>query len=243
MVTMGLIGLHAGASPETAAIGLDLLRATDATLVGTGVRVAHAEVPFSSNDWQVRPSAIGQPVSLFTYYSSGGTSTDYPNALGTESGHANNVAVNFYASPGGVAPGVMHVDNYEGNYFYTSVVTPGFSIPAKVVNQSFIFGTTPPQTTVDTQYDNYAVQRNVLFVSGVGNSGSRIGRRDKGFIGRPVKGTRATVCSGPLLSSGCPAPSTTRPNRPGPTAAALTCRVGITRAFGANPCKSPIGIR
>lgn len=172
LVVILSIELAAIATPETATIGLDLLRATDPTLLGDGVRVVQAEVAGSSTDWQVRPSAAGQPVSLFTYFSAGGSSTSFPNGLGSESGHANNVAINFYGTTAGTAPGVAHVDNYEANYFYQSVIVANLSISAKVVNQSFIFGTTPPQTTVDTQYDNYTVQRNVLFVSGVGNSGS-----------------------------------------------------------------------
>jgi len=214
MVAISLVGLHAGASPETAAVGVDLLQATDATLVGTGVRVAQAEVPFGANDWQVRPGAVGQPVSLFTYYSSGGTSTTYPNALGTESGHANNVAINFFGTAGGVAPGVMHVDNYEGNYFYESVITPGLAIPAKVVNQSFIFSTTPPQTTVDTQYDNYAAQRNVLFVSGVGNSGSP-STPATSYNGIGVGASDAGTSIGPTLDNGRSKPDISAPSGTG----------------------------
>ncbi len=153
-------------------IGATLLRATDATLLGDGIKVAHPEASYLvEGAWEVNPSIVGQPVSLFTYLSSDGSSSTYPNGLGVQSDHADSVAGNFYGGGSGVSPQVAHVDNYEGNYFYESNILTGLPIQAKIVNQSFIFGTNPPQQILDTQYDNYAAQHNVLFVSGAGNSG------------------------------------------------------------------------
>ena len=199
------------ASPETAIIGVDLLRVTDPTLLGTDVRVAQVEAPFFSDSaWQVNPTAVGQPVSLLTYYSSGGTSSTFPNSLGSESGHADNVAVNFYGNTGGVAPGVAHVDNYEANHFYQSVIVVGLAIPAKIVNQSFIFGSSPPQATLDTQYDNYAVQNNTLFVSGVGNSGPPSAPATS-YNGIGVGVSDAGSSVGPTLDNGRSKPDITAP--------------------------------
>lgn len=153
---------------------MTLLRAVDPSLVGSGVNVAQAEAAVNTNGtaWQVNPFAIGQPTNLFTYISSDGSASNYPNTLGIESWHANGVAANFYGNSSGVAPNVAHVDNYEANYFYDLKVTTGSSIQAKIVNQSFIFDdlTVAQQQSTDLEYDNYAAQNNVLFVSGIGNS-------------------------------------------------------------------------
>lgn len=165
------------ASPDP--IGLALLRSVTTNLNGTGVRIAQAEAQTQTNPptWEVNPGVTGvtQPVSRFTFYSSDGSSTSFPNSLGAESGHADQVARFFYGLTGGVATNVAHVDNYEADYFYHSIVN--VSSPANihdsVVNQSFIFdgSTVKEQDAVDSAYDNYAAQYNTLFVSGAGNGG------------------------------------------------------------------------
>src|SRR5664280_1087615 len=99
-------------------IGVTLLWTVTTNVNGAGIRVAQPEAnngPITTN-WQVNPGAVGQPTNLFTYYSSGGSATTFPNALGAESGHADAVAGNFYGVPLGVATNVAHVDNYEANY-------------------------------------------------------------------------------------------------------------------------------
>jgi hypothetical protein len=130
-------------------------------------------------------------VSLFTYFSSSGTANNFPNVVGGESGHADNVAEYFYGIPGGVATNVAHVDSYEGTFFiqvfgyiigsstnYTASL-PSTNINDPVVNQSFVFLNsdyshvpTNEQQAIDSAYDNYAAQYNTLFISGAGNSGS-----------------------------------------------------------------------
>lgn len=157
-------------------------------LSGAGIRVAQPEAsdPAVTN-FEVRPTAVGQPVSLFTYYSDGGTATTYPNGVGIESGHADGVAANFYGLPNGVATNVAHVDNYDANYFIKGSMVAGnyvFTLPAgnindPVVNQSFVFINgdyshipTNEEQAVNTAYDNYAAQYNTLFVSGAGNGWS-----------------------------------------------------------------------
>jgi hypothetical protein len=162
-------------------IGVTQLRALDPTLTGTGVYVAQPEATTvisgtDQNDFEVNPDAVGQSQSLFTYInSSGSTATVFPNSVGSESGHGDAVGSNFYGSSSGVAPGVSHVDNYDANYFYSNIIEPSvFGIPprisAKIVNQSFIFGS--QDATVDQNYDNYVARYNTIFVSGIGNGGA-----------------------------------------------------------------------
>ena len=172
---LGLFSLLTGYAAGLDTVGVTLLRQVDPTLTGSGIRVAQVEAPLSTATpppFEVNPGSIGQLESLFTYYSSSGTATSFPNSAGVESGHADSVGGIFVGASGGVAPAVAHVDNYEANYFYQTFIALGSaSIPGRIVNQSFIFGNTPPQTLIDQQYDNFAAQNSVLFVSGAGNGG------------------------------------------------------------------------
>jgi hypothetical protein len=154
-------------------IGITLLRAVTTNVNGAGIHGAQAEAGYeTATNWQVNPgvSWIGQPVSLFTYYSVTGSANNFPNALGAESWHADAVGGNFYGMSGGVATNVAHMDNYEANYFVNDIVIAQTSIPARIVNQSFV-GATNNQTIYDRDYDNYAARYNTLFVSGIGNGG------------------------------------------------------------------------
>src|SRR5438034_5068455 len=151
-------------------VGVTFLRSLDGSLTGSGVSVIQAEAPVSGTAWEVSPSAVGLPSSLFTWIS--GTATNvgiFTNSSGTESFHADEVGNDFYGSGGGVAPGLAHIDNYEAGHFYNSRVQLLTAISGKIVNQSFIFA--GPTTTYDQNYDNYAARWGTLFVSGAGNSG------------------------------------------------------------------------
>jgi hypothetical protein len=158
-------------------IGVTLLRAMTTNLNGAGLRVAQPEAEVSTNPpaFEVNPANVGQPGSLFGYFSSAGSASVYPNSLGTNSGHAEAVGDNFYGLPNGVATNVAHVDNYEGDYFFNSVINAASptNINDALVNQSFIFpGTTVSvQQEIDSAYDNYAVDYKTLFISGAGNGG------------------------------------------------------------------------
>jgi hypothetical protein len=158
-------------------MGVTLLRQVDPTLNGSGVRVAVVEAPETSNPnaFQIIPSSLGQPVSLFTYInSSNATSTAYPNALGIGSAHATSVGGNFFgmAYPHvGVSTNVSHVNNYEASNFYNRRILTGTGIPAMVVNQSFNFETNG-QPAIEFDYDNYTASRKTLFITGGGNGGS-----------------------------------------------------------------------
>ena len=167
-------------------IGVTLLHSVTTNLNGTGVRVAQPEGDVNTNQpptFEVNPAATSQPASLFTYYSSIGSRTNYPNSVGGESGHAEQVAGSFYGIPGGVATNVAHVDNYDANNFLTAyydvytnlhAFLPSTNIDDPVVNQSFIFSSSAiaDQQALDACYDTYAAQYRTLFVSGAGNGGA-----------------------------------------------------------------------
>ncbi len=164
-------------------IGVTVLRAVTTNLNGAGIHVGQPEVNNgdngSTNSWEVNPANVAQPVALFTYTSGLGTSTSYTNSVGDWSSHADAVGNYFYGTSYGVATNVAHVDNYEANYFYDSIIAATLqpNINEPVVNQSFIFGLVPSQVSVaqqqqiDSQYDNYAAKYKTLFVSGAGNDG------------------------------------------------------------------------
>jgi len=186
-------------------IGVTLLRTVQPALTGSGITVAQAEAPTGTNTpppFEVRPSAAGQPVDLFTYISAVGTATaSFPNTVGAESGHANSVGNYFYGSSAGVAPQVAHVDNYEANEFYRTIAaTPSQSIPDKIANQSFIStGLSPSeQAAVEQDYDNYAASHGTLFVSGAGNSG-RVYPPSTCFNGLSVAAYGGSSSTGPSL--------------------------------------------
>jgi hypothetical protein len=113
---------------------------------------------------------VAQPESLFTWHARAGSASTYPNSLGSESWHGNEVAKAFFGLTSGVAPGVGHVDNYDANYFYNSLVSGGTAVPAKVVNQSFVFATEMPG--MDADYDDYVAQHGTMFFNGAGNGGA-----------------------------------------------------------------------
>ena len=233
------------------AIGVTLLRVSDLTLIGTGVKVAQPEAPenFDGTAWQVNPLIIGQSTNLITYISIDGSASNYPNTLGIESGHADSVAGNFYGTTIGVAPGVAHVDNYEANYFYLPLITVGLPIQAKIVNQSFIFGASPPQTNVDFEYDNFAATNNTLFVSGAGNSGPPSAPATA-YNGIGVAAFGGASSIGPTLDNGRSKPDITAPA--GATsfstplvagAAAILVQAGLRSDGGAGTTNAATDIR
>jgi hypothetical protein len=148
-------------------IGDTLLIQVDPTLQGAGILVAQPEALLTqgSNDFEVNPFVVGQPTNLFTWISASGTATTFPNSVGSESDHADSVGYVFYSPSGGVAPQVSHVDNQDADYFIAHYIQTGLSFPALVVNQSFSEGTN--DTTTDQEYDNYAANKGVLFLSGI----------------------------------------------------------------------------
>ncbi|MGD0389737.1 MAG: S8 family serine peptidase, partial [Tepidisphaeraceae bacterium] len=159
-------------------IGLTQLQSVDPALTGSGITVGQAEGDVSgTNTFEVDPTSVGQPQSLFTYYDDNGNQTSTYNAS-EGSSHANEVAANFYGVGTGVAPGVQAVDNYSATYFWNGIIINGNPIGDAVVNQSFIFTedngsplTVSDQQTVDLLYDDYIAQFQTIIVSAVGNGG------------------------------------------------------------------------
>ena len=148
---------------DSETIGLDALRRERPAITGAGIPVAQPEGDGGGGSWQVDP--MYNVNTAFTWISALGTATNFPNSVGTVSGHANGVALYFYGTgPYGVAQGVPTVDSYEALYFITNVIVPGTGIRGQVVNQSFLV----PSDSVSF-YDAFAVDYNVLIVSGVNN--------------------------------------------------------------------------
>jgi hypothetical protein len=163
-------------------IGFTVLQVFTTNLNGAGILLAQpeAEVADPPPTWQVNPGAVGQPVTFFTFSSDLGTSTNFPNALGNDSWHADDVALIIYGKPGGLATNLAHVDNLDANFYFSNYVGNDAlpNLGDAIVNQSFTFGAETNQVSVaeqqelDSQYDNYAVQNNTLFVSAANNGGS-----------------------------------------------------------------------
>ncbi|HEX5399354.1 MAG TPA: S8 family serine peptidase [Verrucomicrobiae bacterium] len=231
LITLVLIGQTSARAQKLDTIGVTVLRAVTTNLNGAKVRVAQVEAGYGAVDnWEVNPGSVGQPTNLFTYTSSSGSATGFPNAVGAESGHANGVAGYFYGMSSGVATNVALVDNYEASYFAQqsgflgtySVKLPASNINDPVVNQSFIFCNADYshypvgwEQTIDSQYDNYAAQYNTLFVSGAGNGGptnqSRIYPAATCYNGLGVAAFGGSSCTGPTLDNGRAKPYITAP--------------------------------
>ena len=144
--------------------GLVAMRRERPTITGVGITVAQPEGQESPDGWEVNPGL--NPNVFFTWTSAQGTATNFPNAVGVQSGHATGVGTQFYSTDAnvGVARGVARVDSYDAEYFITDIIIPWTPIVARVVNQSF----NAPGT--EALYDNYAARFNVLFVTGMGNT-------------------------------------------------------------------------
>ncbi len=153
-------------------IGLSPLRREAPSLIGTGIPVGQTEGEEAANSgrWEVNPDypTVLQPTSLFTWISSAGTATTFPNAVGVESVHASVVGGIFYGtSAEGVAPGVLHVRSYDAVDYINDIITPTIPQPDMVVNQSWIAGI---NSEIDDDFDKYSALYNVLFVSGMNNA-------------------------------------------------------------------------
>jgi hypothetical protein len=199
-------------------IGVTLLRAVTTNLDGSGIRVAQPEASLSLSEpiWEVNPASVGQPAALFTYISIDGTTNFFPNALSSESGHADGVGANFYGLTGqGVATNVAHVDNYDADFFTSNYVFNLAPTPAaSVVNQSFTFGvlSISDQQGVDSAYDDYADTFGTLFVSAVANGGQVCAPgTDYNCIAVAAYGTGATSSVGPTIDNGRCKPDITAP--------------------------------
>jgi hypothetical protein len=163
-------------------IGFSALQSVTTNLNGTGIRLAQPEAALSDPPpaFEVDPANVGQPVTVFTYISDWGTNNAFPNSAGIDSNHADGVGNRIYGMPFGMATNVAHVDSINANTFYSNYLSSD-SLPDlgdAVINQSFTFGietndlSVSDQQQIDSQYDNYAVQNNTLFISAANNGGA-----------------------------------------------------------------------
>ncbi len=153
--------LSALADEDTA--GVAMVRRFEPALTGAGVPVAQVEA--SAPGWQANPAAVGVSQCHMTWISGSGSATNFPNELGSESGHADEVGRLFF----NIAPGANRLENYEAGYFVNSIIPNLLPINARIINQSFAYFAR--NTRIDRLYDDYAAKYNVLFVSGAGNGG------------------------------------------------------------------------
>jgi len=241
-------------------IGVTALRAVTTNLNGSGIRVAQPEAEVSTNppSFEVDPANVGQSTNLFTYISSAGSATVYPNSLGTNSWHAEDVGDLFYGPASGVATNVAHVDNYDANYFVQGngvtgndiINLPATNINDPVVNQSFTFGSvsTNDQKSIDMAYDNYAAQYGTLFVSAA-NNGGPVSPPGTSYNCISVGDYGGSSSYGPTLDNGRAKPDITAPaqetsfSTPQVAGAAALLMQAALRGDGGNDTNSAYDIR
>jgi hypothetical protein len=197
-------------------MGVTLVRATNAGLTGAGIIVAQPEALQTAGtaQFEVNYATVGEPESLFSWISTNGATNSFPNSLGTESAHADSVGDDFYGPTTGVAPGVAHVDNYEADYFFASIVEAGVSISDSVVNQSFAFFDAPAQQpAINAYYDNYIANNGNIFCSAVNGLNNGVGPPGTAYncIGVGAYGTGAVVADGPTSDNGRSKPDLVAP--------------------------------
>jgi hypothetical protein len=187
-------------SPTMDTIGATALFALDPTLTGSGVNLAQVESAPSPLQFEVNPGSPGQPARLFTWRSTVGVASDFPNRLGSESGHSDVVGEDLYGEYTGIAPGVRHVNNYETNYFYPNLVVPEIATNCQVFNQSFEFG--PHSAIQDLEYDDYIARFNTIVVSGIGDGGPILSPSDC-YNGIAVAAQGGSSSTGPTADGRC----------------------------------------
>ncbi len=160
-------------------MGYSELMARQPALDGSGETVAMVEAMLSTDPptYQPNPASTGLTTELFKYYDDDnpypGVNDGYDSAK--YSWHANAVVQAYCDTSTGVVKNPASVEVFEANSFINSVVGNGTAINSSVVNQSFIFTLSEqlPQTTSDainSVYDNYTLNHDILFVSGVANN-------------------------------------------------------------------------
>ncbi len=182
------------------AIGATALYDLDPTLTGSGVNLAQVESAPSQLQFEVNPGSPGQPVKLFTWRSTTGTASTFPNPIGSESGHSDVVAENLYGEYTGIAPGLRHVNNYETAYFYPHIIAAMAETACQVFNQSFELGA--HSALVDLQYDNYIARYQTIVVSGVGDGGAILSPSDC-YNGIGVAAQGGASSTGPTADGRC----------------------------------------
>jgi hypothetical protein len=153
-------------------VGVEALREFDSSLQGNGIIVAQPEASAGDGVWQVNPSVVQQPASRFSWTANGQTAISFPNALGSESGHADTVGAIFYGLSGGIAPGVGQIDCYEAKS-YNNLIGNLSPIRARISNHSFVLIPSTPENARQAElfYDHFAARYNTTLICAVGNGG------------------------------------------------------------------------
>jgi len=160
-------------------IGVRILWSAQPGLNGAGVNVAQPEAttvdmtdpkhPVDFNDFQVNPSFSTTNPPIVYINDIGAIAITFPNNVGLESSHADQVGQLFYGDMG-PAPGVGQVLNYNANYYIDNIIGGYSAIDAAVVNQSFIFTSDTPAISIQI-FDNYVDLYNTIIVAAAGNGG------------------------------------------------------------------------
>jgi len=163
--------------------GVTVFRMLTTNLFGSGVRICQAEaVDTGEEDFEVNPTNVGAPNNVFTYYSSLGSSSLYPNSVGSNAYHPERVAEFLYGTvspgpaPAGIATNVAHVDVIDANYFGTAKIEQPAPVNMNdaIVNQSYAYFslTVAQQQELDSFFDNYSAVSGALLIGSVGAGGS-----------------------------------------------------------------------
>ena len=154
---------------ELDTIGVTALRAREPALVGTGVSLAMVEFGGGTGRYQPNPTLANKPPNNFQYFDS---AFPYPAgtafSVGKESGHANDVASNYFDGVTGVASGASAFFCFEALYYINTFMPSGGNPGASVVSQSFVANAESPG--IDELYDAYSDFYKILFVNGVNNT-------------------------------------------------------------------------
>ena len=252
MFVAALLGLAAFEgtvkADDLVTMGVRSLRALDGSLTGAGIIVGQPEALESTNAPLLRSTRrCGEGSGFLTWISTNGTYTNFPNPVGTESGHADAVGRNIFGATQGVAPGIAHVDNYEADFFYYVDVVTNIGVPDSVVNQSFAFFIdVASQLPIDSAYDNYTVSNGTIFCSAVNGLNYGVGPPGTAYdcIGVGAYGVNAVVTTGPTFDNGRSKPDIVAPGMetsytiPYVTGAAAVLLQAATRGDGGSATAS-----
>ena len=142
LILMILAGTGLSRAATLDDIGVNALRAVTNNLNGEGVWVAQPEGSLTLDEltWEINPANVGQNPAVFSYMADGGSANFYPNNLGTNSWHAEDVANIFYGRPAGIATNIAQVATFNADYFVTHFIAQALPPTTNfvIVNQSFI---------------------------------------------------------------------------------------------------------
>jgi autotransporter-associated beta strand protein len=209
------------ASAQWENIGAAALHDIAPSITGAGFTFGQAEGDFKvMGAFEVNPASVLQPVGIFTYTNSAGNSASgFPNAIGTDSGHADFVAPVIYAGTNaatpGIAPGINSINSYDAGYI-AGALNNDIPMPDKIINQSFVWTqsgggqlTAAQQQAQDLLYDNYVFDYGTIFVSAAGQT-TTVTSPGTAYDGIGV-GVYGGTLNGPTIDNGRSKPDISAP--------------------------------